>query len=160
MKNRQSGYNKKKYFFIKIKNMEILKHNIRQVIEDFLKSNHIKYSTDNEGSKGLIYEIYVGSLECYLQVEYDLEDKGNHYIVVQLFTKVDDYGNSLYHSEWENDNNGDSIEGEIETLIQETKKINSLVNKVRNKIEQIKEICEENEFNIEEFITVNYDFDK
>jgi lysyl-tRNA synthetase class II len=139
--------------------MEITKHNIRQVIEDYLKSERIKYTTEGENSKGLMYEIYVGSLECYLQVEYNLDDDNDNDIVVQLFTKVDSYGDSLYHVDWLNWKEGDSIETEIESLIQQTKKINSLVNKVRNKIEQIKEICEENELDIEEFITINYDFD-
>jgi hypothetical protein len=138
--------------------MEITKHNIRQVIEDYLKSEHIKYITEGENSKGLMYEIYVGSLECYLQVEYNLDDNDND-IVVQLFTKVDSYGNSLYHVDWISWKEEDSIENEIEALIQKTKKINSFVNKIRNKIEQIQEICEENEFDIEEFITINYDFD-
>jgi hypothetical protein len=139
--------------------MEITKHNIRQVIEDYLKSEHIKYITEGENSKGLMYEIYVGSLECYLQVEYNLDEDNDNDIVVQLFTKVDSYGDSLYHVDWISWKEEGSIEDEIEALIQKTKKINSFVNKIRNKIEQIQEICEENEFDIEEFITINYDFD-
>jgi hypothetical protein len=140
--------------------MGVTKHNIRDVIESYLKNNRLKYTIDNEDSKGLFYEIFVGSLECYLQIEYDLDDDNDVYVVIQLFTKVDDYGMSLYHQDWDNKTDGaDSLEGEIETLIQETKRLNGVINKIRNKIEQIKEICEENDMEFEEFITLNYDFD-
>jgi hypothetical protein len=140
--------------------MGVTKHNIRDVIESYLKNNRLKYTIDNEDSKGLFYEIFVGSLECYLQIEYDLDDDNDVYVVIQLFTKVDDYGMSLYRQDWDNKTDGaDSLEGEIETLIQETKRLNGVINKIRNKIEQIKEICEENDMEFDEFITLNYDFD-
>jgi hypothetical protein len=51
------------------------------------------------------------------------------------------------------------MEDEIEQLIDATKKLNAVINKVRNKIEQIQEICDENELDINEFISLNYDFD-
>jgi len=140
--------------------MKITKNNIREVIDTYLKENRIKYTTDHEDSMGMVYEIYVGSLECYLQLEYNMEDENDDVVFVQLFTKVDDWGESLYHQTWESDSeDGDTIEREIEVLIQETKRLNSVVNKIRNKIEQIQEICDENELDIEEFITINYDFD-
>jgi hypothetical protein len=141
--------------------MKVTKHNVRDLIESYLKDNRIKYSTDLEDSKGLTYELYVGSLECYLQVEYDLDDENDEFIIVQLFTEIDKDGNSLYHQDWDNEGEEiDGLNGEIETLIQETKRVNSLVNKIHNKIEQIQEICDDNDFNIEEFITINYNFDK
>jgi hypothetical protein len=140
--------------------MEITKNNIREVIDAYLKENRIKWTTDHEDSMGMVYEIYVGSLECYLQLEYNLDDENDDVVFVQLFTKVDDWGESLYHQTWESDSKGgDTIETEIEVLIQETKRLNSVVNKIKAKIEQIQEICDENELGIDEFITVNYDFD-
>jgi len=139
--------------------MNITKHNICESIEIFLKSNRIKYSIDDPDSKGLVYELYVGSLSCFLQIEYDLDNETDNFVYVQLFTNTDNAGNSLYHSEWNNEEHDDSLDTEIETLIQETKRINSLINKIRNKIEQIQELCDENELNIHEFISVNYDFD-
>jgi hypothetical protein len=83
------------------------------------------------------------------------------YIVLQLFDKVDYNGNSVYHSDWDNeDENADSVEGEIENLIEAVKRINQGVGKINAKIEQIKDICEEYNLEFEEFITLNYDFDK
>jgi hypothetical protein len=141
--------------------MTVTKNNVRDLIESYLKDNKIKYTTNYEDSKGLIYEIYVGSLECTIQVEYDLDNDEDNYIVLQLFTQVGKYdGRSLYHQDWDNENKFlDSIEDEIEQLIDATKKLNAVINKIRNKIEQIQEICDENELDINEFISLNYDFD-
>jgi hypothetical protein len=144
----------------KNKEMKITKHNVREIIENYLKSKKIKYSIDDEDNFGLVYEIYVGSLECYLQVEYDLEKIEDDYVVVQLFTEIDDLGNSLYSVTWENDEHHDSIESEIDTLIDETKQLNRAVIKIGKKIEDIIEICEEHGLSSEDFIQINYDFNK
>ena len=140
--------------------MNINKHGIRELIENYLKSKKIKYSIDNEDNFGLVYEIYVGSLECYLQVEYDLEKIEDESVVVQLFTEVDDSGNSLYNVTWENDEHYDSLESEIDTLIDETKLLNKAVIKIGRKVEEIIEICEEHNLDLREFIQIEYNFDK
>ncbi len=140
--------------------MKETKNNIRQIIEDFLKSEKIRYSIDNENNFGLIYELYVGSLECFIQIEYDLQKEGDEYIVVQLFTDIDDNGFSLYDQTWENDGNCGDIVGAIGELIDETKRINSIVNKIRKRIEQIEEICEEEGMDLNNFLTIKYDFEK
>jgi len=141
--------------------MTVTKNNVRDSIESYLKDNKIKYTTNYEDSKGLVYEIYVGSLECNIQVEYYLDNDEDNYIVLQLFTQVGKYnGRSIYHQDWDNENKSlDSMEDEIEQLIDATKKLNAVINKIRNKIEQIQEICDENELDINEFISLNYDFD-
>jgi len=140
--------------------MKITKHNIKQTIEDFLKSKRIRYSISDEDSLGLTYELFIGYLECFLQVEYDLDaEYSDKNVVVQLFTNVDSNGNSLYSETWENDGNYGSIESEIETLIDETKRMNSVVNKISKKIEQIIELCEDNGLDSHNFLTVHYDFD-
>jgi hypothetical protein len=154
--------------------MLITKNNIRDIIETFLKENHYRYSTDFEDSKGLLYQIYLGSLDCFIQVEYDLDKPEDNAVHIQFFTKADSSGNCLYEQNWDNyeaqfvdgkfemkfsDIPEESIEGHIETLIEETKKYNSVIGKISKKIDQIKEICEEHELDPEEFITVNFDFD-
>jgi hypothetical protein len=141
--------------------MEVTKHNVCQIIEDYLKSKNIRFSIENSDSKGLLYELYKASLECYIQVEYDLDDEKENYVVLQLFTNVDDSGNSIYHSDWDNmKEDSNSIESEIDSLIEETRQINQAINKISSKIEQIKDICEEYNLEFDEFITLNYDFDK
>lgn len=141
--------------------MEVTKHNICQTIEDYLKSKKIRYSISDSDSKGLLYELYIASIECYIQVEYDLDKEDDEYIVLQLFDKVDYYGNSIYHASWDNeDENADSIEGEIDNLLEAVKRINQGISKISAKLDQIKEICEEYNLEFEEFITLNYDFDK
>jgi hypothetical protein len=139
--------------------MNITKHNICESIENFLKSKHIKFSIDDPEPRGVTYELYVGSLSCFLQIEYDLDNETDDLVIVQLFTNTDNSGNSLFHYEWDNEKDDDSLDVEIETLIQETKRINSLINKIRNKIEQIQDLCDENQLDIENFISINYDFD-
>jgi|688.fasta_scaffold904393_1 hypothetical protein len=140
---------------------KVTPHNICQTIEDCLKSKKIRFSISDSDSKGLVYELYISSIECYIQVEYDLDVEDDDYIVLQLFDKVDYNGNSVYHSDWDNeDENADSVEGEIENLIEAVKRINQGVGKINAKIEQIKDICEEYNLEFEEFITLNYDFDK
>lgn len=139
--------------------MEITQHNVCEHIESILKSLNIRYSILFPDSKGCVYQLYISSIEGNIQVEYDLDDEEDNYFILQFFTKVDTYGNSLYHSDWNNETPGDSIEGEIENLVEYAKKINQGISKIQIKIEQIKDICEEYELDFEEFIDVLYDFD-
>lgn len=139
--------------------MKVTKHNICQIIEDYLKSQKIRYSISNSDPKGLLYELYISSRECFIQVEYDLDKENDDYTLLQLFDNVDDFGNSIYHSDWDNENQyADSVEGEIENLIEAVKQINQGISKINTKIDQIKDICEEYGLDFEEFITINYDF--
>ena len=139
--------------------MEITKHNVCQHIEDILKSLKIRYSILDPDSKGCVYELYVSSIEGHIQVEYNLDDDNDTYFVIQFFTNVDSNGLSLYHSDWDNESNGDSIEGEIEELLNAIKRINQGVSKIQTKIEQIKDICEEYNLEFENFIDILYDFE-
>ncbi len=141
--------------------MKVTKHNICQIIEDYLKSQKIRYSISHSDQKGLLYELYISSRECFIQVEYDLDKENDDYTILQLFDNVDDFGNSIYHSDWNNENqHADSVEGEIENLIEAVKRINQGIGKISAKIDQIKDICEEYGLDFEEFITINYDLNK
>ena len=140
--------------------MTITKHNVCEKIDNFLKQEKIRYSISDQDSKGCLYELFVSSTSGFIQVEYNLDDEKDDYVVLQLFTNVDNSGNSIYHSDWDNESEGgDSLEGEIEQLIDGVKRINQAIAKISTKIEQIRDICNEYELDFEEFIILNYDFD-
>lgn len=139
--------------------MKITKHNICEVIDNYLKDQKIRYEVTGQDSKGCLYELFISSTSGFIQVEYDLDNENDINTVLQLFTSVDDSGNSIYHSIWDStDESCDSVEGEIDNLIDSVKRINRAIAQIQSKIEQIKDICDEYELSFEEFITLNYDF--
>lgn len=135
--------------------MELTKHNICSHIDDTLKSLNVRYTVLHSDSLECLYEIYVSSIVANIQVEYNLENNDDNYLVVQFFLN----DTSLYHSEWDNESPNDSIEDEIEELINATKRINQGISKIRTKIEQIKDICEEYNLKLNRFLDLIYDFD-
>ena len=140
--------------------MEITKHNICETIDNYLKEQKVRYEITGQDSKECTYELFVSSTSGFIQVEYDLDNEEDSYIVLQLFTPVTNSGTSIYHSEWDNECTGcDSVEGEIDNLIEAAKKINQGISKVSVKIGQIKDICEEYGLDFDQLITLNYDFD-
>jgi hypothetical protein len=139
--------------------MKITKHNICEVIDNYLKDQKIRYEVTGQDSNGCVYELFISSTSGFIQVEYDLDNENDINTVLQLFTSVDDSGNSIYHSIWDStDESCDSVEGEIDNLIDSVKRINRAIAQIQSKIEQIKDICDEYELSFEEFITLNYDF--
>lgn len=139
--------------------MKITKHNICEVIDNYLKDQKIRYEVTGQDSKGCLYELFISSTSGFIQVEYDLDNENDNNTVLQLFTSVDDSGYSIYLSMWDSDDEScDSVEGEIDNLIDSVKRINRAIVKIQSKIEQIKDICDEYELSFEEFITLNYDF--
>jgi hypothetical protein len=140
--------------------MEITKHNICETIDNYLKEQKVRYEITDQDSKGCIYELFVSSTSGFIQVEYNLDNEEDSYIVLQLFTSVTNSGTSIYHSEWDNECTGcDSVEGEIDNLIESAKRVNQGISKVSVKIDQIKDICEEYGLDFDQLITLNYDFD-
>ena len=100
------------------------------------------------------------SKQLFVKIWEIVNEKDNH-VVLQLFSKIDDYGNSFFHQDWDNEcEHCDSIEGEIDNLVEHVKKLNQAIAKISTKINQIKDICEEYELDFEEFIQLNYDFDE
>lgn len=138
--------------------MKITKYNVIQHIEEILKNLKIRFSIINRDSKGCHIQLYISSIEGNIQVEYSLDDVNDNYFCIQFFTDIDSDGLSLYYSHWDNDSN-DSIEGEIEELLNSIKRINQGISKIQTKINQIKDICEEYNLEFDNFIGLLYDFD-
>jgi len=140
--------------------MEITKYNICETIENYLKELKVRYSILDPDSKGCVYELFSTSMSGHIQVEYNLDDENDSYFVLQFYTAVDNLGYSIYHQEWDNEcENCDSVEGEIDNLLESVKKINQGISKISTKIEQIKDLCGEYGLDFDSLITLNYDFD-
>lgn len=140
--------------------MEITKHTVCETIENYLKELKVRYSILDPDSKGCVYELFISSMSGYIQVEYDLDDENDSFFLLQFYTPVDSTGHSIYHQEWDNEcENCDSVEGEIDNLLESVKKINQGISKISTKIEQIKDLCEEYGLDFDSLITLNYNFD-
>jgi hypothetical protein len=137
------------------------KHNVCTIIETYLKEQKLPFNVLHSNNTVVNYEIFSGSTECYIQVEYKLDDTTDNEVFLQLFTKQNELAESHYHQEWMSWETEfqDSIESEIESLIEATKKLNKAFAKISAKLEQIKELCAENNLDFEELITVNFDMD-
>jgi chromosome segregation ATPase len=89
-----------------------------------------------------------------------LDDETKNDVYMQLFTESDSSGFSIYEAHWDNKNElNDSLEGEIDNLLESAKRINQGIAKIETKINQIKDICQEYELEFCEFITLEYNFD-
>lgn len=137
--------------------MEITKHNICEVIESYLKEQKIRYTIIEQDSLGCLYELHISSIEPLIQVEYNLlDDEESNDVVVQFFIDINDA--TFYQSGWDNlDEESDSIESELEALIDKGKRMSQGISKISTKIEQIEDICNEYQLNFEDFIEVLYD---
>lgn len=140
--------------------IEVTKQNINEKIENYLKEEKIRYNINFQDSIYCIYELFLGSESGYIQVEYDIDNDTDDYIVAQLYSGTYDKEQSIYHYYWDNQSEDHgSIEINIEALVEEVKKINKAIYKIKSKIEDIREICEEYELEFEEFIEIKYNFE-
>jgi hypothetical protein len=135
--------------------MEITKLNVKDKIESYLKNIKVKYSMISDSLGIINYELYIGSYECFIQLE--LSDTDDDVYCV-LYTKLDDHGCSLVELTWDNNESEDELYECINELITQTKQINSVLSKIEAKIDQIKELCEDVNLDYETFITVNFEF--
>lgn len=139
--------------------MNVNRDNVYEVIDNYLKENKIRFSITPDGGDNF-YELFLGSESGFIQIETNLNDSEDKGVFFQFFSKVDNYGNSLYHSQQDTDDKNFDLIGEIEELITNIKKLNQVIGKIQNKLDDIKNICEENEMNVEDFIEIIYDFNK
>jgi hypothetical protein len=139
--------------------MKITKHNISESISKYLKQNRINYLISDESDKGVLYELLIGYRSAFIQIEYELSDDNDDDIELHLF--IDNENDDMYYSDISNEEiNSESLENEIEQLIDATKALNRAVAKISSKIEQIRDICDEYNLDIEMFITLNYNFNE
>jgi hypothetical protein len=138
--------------------MEVTKHNVLSIVENYLKENKIRFEIVDSDSEICLYQLFVSSLIGGIQIEYSLDDPEDNYVVAQLYIVDND---DLYDGQWNNENNdSESLEDEIFGLLERVRELNKVISKVERKIEDIKEICKEVELDHEIFIRVQYDFDK
>jgi hypothetical protein len=140
--------------------MEITQNNICQKIEDYLKEKKLNFNILHQNDQGLNYEIYLGSSEASIQVEYDLTNSEDDSVYLQLYTKLDNYGNSFYHQYWKSDDtDADSLEGEIDSLVESTISLTKAYSKIDSKLDQIRDICKEYNIDFDELITIHVDLE-
>ncbi len=139
---------------------KITRFNVTDKIESYLKDNKIKYIISDSDNFGCSYELLIGSITGNIQVELNGRDLTDECVGIQMFnTSTNDryiYESSTWYSD---DEDGDSIESEIENLVQQVKNINIGVVKIEKQIEKIKDICNEYELNVDMFIDVVYNFE-
>jgi hypothetical protein len=138
--------------------MKTNKGNVYKTIEDYLKEQGIRYDITPDTS-GNVYELFLGSESGFIQVEIDSEDPDESDVFFQFFSKVNYDGNSIYHDQGDTENENFDLIDRIDELITKIKTLNKAITRIRNKIEDIKSICEECEMDIEEFIEIVYNFE-
>ena len=139
--------------------MNVTRDNVYEVIDNYLKENKIRFSITTDDS-GNFYELFLGSESGFIQVEIASNDSDDKDVFFQFFSRVDDMSNSLYHSQVGTDYDGFDLIMEIDELIANVKKLNQVIGKIRNKLDDIENICEENEMNVNDFIEIIYNFNK
>lgn len=132
--------------------MELIKE-----YEKYLRENKYNFEVDDYGD--IFYCIYQGSIACFVMLEISDDDE---VVAAQYYIRLNkDSYCELYNLEtdWDKYELKDIIEY-TEQLLQKGKELNSAINKIRNRIEQIREIMEDNDLVFEEFITIHFDFDE
>ncbi|HMT02309.1 MAG TPA: hypothetical protein PKD00_03215 [Burkholderiales bacterium] len=146
---------------IKDLTLKITKHNFKQAVEDCLKLNNIRYSSDeylddNIGNQ-IIYNLYISSLESHIQCKYNNEEKYDD-VYFTFYIRTNEHYDAIYETNGNTEYPFFELESEIEALIKSTKNISSALSKIEKKIEQIEDICKEYSLDIGDFITINYKF--
>jgi len=138
--------------------MTVTKDNAVQILIDLLRTNKINYTIEDSSNE--YFHLHVGSYDCGIQLEYGDD---NHDVLFDFHTKINYDGNSLYESMIEGYKEEiitlNMVEEQLLILIEEAKKYSRVIAKIEAKIEQIKDLCTENDLNIYDFITIEFDFE-
>ena len=134
-----------------------MEEKVFEIITVFLKEKKISFDVDRHSTTDN-FELYIGSDSGFIQVEYS-ELRNEASVCIQFYSKLDRQGNSLYNSSIEISEIID-LHTEIEQLIYEVKENIRTVSKIKSLIDKIQEICDENNLEIDDFITVEYNFEE
>ena len=124
-----------------------MEEKVFEIITVFLKEKKISFNVDRHSTTDN-FELYIGSDSGFIQVEYS-ELRNEASVCIQFYSKIDRQGNSLYNS---------SIE--ISEIIDLHTEIEQLIYEVKSLIDKIQEICDENNLEIDDFITIEYNFEE
>lgn len=104
----------------------------------------------------------IGSLKCYIQIEYDLENEEDSEVVCQGYIRNYAERYDIFNDILDIEDGDDEVNVEIviEELITICRELNRSIGKIHNKIIQIREICEENNMPMDDYIKVVFDFDE
>jgi hypothetical protein len=128
------------------------------LFDDCLRSKKLKFSQIYIDNAGCNYEIFLGSMNGYVQMEYFPLDSDDESITCTFYSKTNSTGMSLYESCVDSDNMAIDFEEEIDNLVDGVKKLNQAISKIEIKIDQIIEICEEHQLDLNNFIEIIYNF--
>ena len=134
---------------------KITKNNIQSVIEKILKEYKVSWQIDISGEDNVLYELNISSnIDSFIQIE--LVDDVN----ISLYASSKNSKRIfLYEEDFESNDVSINLEDQIENLIENVKNINKVFSKIYKKIEDIKNICEENGLDYEDFIEVLVDIE-
>ncbi len=128
-------------------------------VSKFLTSKKVKFDRNDDDYYCPIFTFYVGEAEGGITISYpnDIEIGDDEFISLNIYSKIDDTGNSFFYESLEYEKMED-VEYHIENLLAYLKDLSRVLKKVEEKIEQIKDICDGIGLDYDSFITVNYDF--
>jgi hypothetical protein len=138
--------------------MKLYQVELTEKVSDWLRSKKIKFTLDDdEFDNDHYFEFWIGSGKGGIMLEYS-PIESNVMPTIQIFSKVDNGGNSLYESIFEYNGDFENLTSEIEELIDYIKLENRIIAKIESKIDEIKALCDELQIDSEQFISVNYEF--
>ncbi len=134
----------------------ITPNNVKDITSNILKGLKLKFNLDDELSDFYLYEVYVGSETLMIQVETDT--KQDDLVILTVFDEAQKWEEMIDGTNQSSINDLD-IEGLIEDAVSKTKNDIKIKAKIIAKIEQIKELCNENDLDVDDFIEINQDLD-
>jgi hypothetical protein len=124
---------------------------VETTIADVLKKNRVRYAIIDADTMCTIYELYIASVQVFIQVELAKDDDPVDVPYIQLFTEVNDFGRSAYEETIEAES-VEQIEEAIEGLLQGARRVTSAIAKIEAKIDEILKICEEAGLDADEYV--------
>ena len=128
----------------------------QDIIEKYLKSQGIKYllNIDSVNDTDPYYDIFVGSEESHIQLEFSSKDKEDEELCAQFWVGEPDC--SVYHESSYHIKTQDDLEGCIEELLNAAKSYIRLKSKIEALLDKIKEEIQNSGFgNLEFDLTVD-----